>query len=244
MSYQPSNFYGTVITPTVLSAGQSDYNPPGLDQAIIVRVEASGATRTITSIQGGAPGRFLYLQNVGSSGIVALANNSASGTATNRFSLPFTTLQIIPSETICIQYDGTLSRWVLFNRGGVVNTISNQFTTATGTVNYTSQSVSLPNGNTNNLALNPGVNLLILNPVAGAVLTGLSGGTVGRRVILLNNSNTSDDVILSYLDSNSLSANRFSFLSGGVGPTLSFAYTIELIYAGSAWTPSNSLSGV
>jgi len=102
------------ITPTALSATQNNYNPTGWDSATVMRLEASGANRTITGLAGGADGRIAVLINIGSTYVISLQDESGSSTAANRFALPVpsaTLMNIHPGATVILEYDATTSRW-------------------------------------------------------------------------------------------------------------------------------------
>jgi hypothetical protein len=110
-----------VITPAQITASQNDYNPTGLADATTLRLSAD-AHRQITGLQGGATGRILILQNIGSGaalnlGSIELVNQSASSVAAYRFSFPASTnIKIPPQGVVALQYDSSTSRWRLFDR--------------------------------------------------------------------------------------------------------------------------------
>jgi hypothetical protein len=100
------------ITPTILSADQNNYNPTGLADATIVRLEASGADKTITGLAGGADGRVIILMNIGTTYNIFLIHESASSSAANRFDNPLAlNNSIVPRGMIALIYDSTTSRW-------------------------------------------------------------------------------------------------------------------------------------
>lgn len=98
------------ITPTAISADQNDYNPTGLSTATVLRLEASGANRSISGLAGGADGRIIILCNIGSTYAIYLLAESASSTAANRFALP-NSMDLLPKVCLMIQYDSTTQRW-------------------------------------------------------------------------------------------------------------------------------------
>jgi hypothetical protein len=107
------------ISPTQLTTSVNDYAPTGLATATVLRL-SSDASRTITGLTGGADGRLLVLQNVGSQNIV-LAAESASSSAANRFTLD-TSLTLTGSTCALVQYDATgigggTGRWRLIALG-------------------------------------------------------------------------------------------------------------------------------
>lgn len=84
------------VDAAAISADQNNYNPTDsldsaitMNQATIVRLSATGATRTITGLQAPSPlkRRPMLLLNVGAEDIV-LAHASGSSTATNQFACP------------------------------------------------------------------------------------------------------------------------------------------------------------
>ena len=101
------------ITPTALSADQNDYNPTGLSTASVLRLEASGAARSITGLAGGTDGRIIVIHNIGATYALYLINETGGGAsaAANRFALGGGTLTITPNYTVILQYDSTSSRW-------------------------------------------------------------------------------------------------------------------------------------
>lgn len=98
------------ITPSQITGNVNDYNPTGLANAVPLRL-STNAQRTITGLAGGADGRLLILENVGTFPII-LANESSSSSAVNRFSLPNGADAFIsPGEMNLMIYDSTLNRW-------------------------------------------------------------------------------------------------------------------------------------
>lgn len=101
------------ITPAAIGANQDNYNPAGLASADVLRLEATGAARSITGLAGGADGRILLLHNIGTSYGIYLVAESTGSSAGNRFA---DTLLIPPRQSALIQYDATSSRWRIFGR--------------------------------------------------------------------------------------------------------------------------------
>jgi len=101
---------GAVISPPQITANQNDYNPTGLATAAVLQL-SSDASRTITGLAGGAEGRVVSLINIGSQPI-ALADESASSVAANRFTLGGT-LIVAAKQAAMLRYDGTAARWRL-----------------------------------------------------------------------------------------------------------------------------------
>lgn len=103
-----------VITPTLASGNNNNFNPTGLSSAIAVMCGA-GAAATITGMAGGVNGRIVHLLNV-SGFTVSITNNDTNSTASNRFVTPgAATLTLTGSSnhgTTWI-YDGASSVWRL-----------------------------------------------------------------------------------------------------------------------------------
>lgn len=98
------------ITPTILSANQDNYAPTGGTTAAVWRISGDALNRSLTGITGGADGRILKLENIGTQPILLLHDQTS--TAANRFSLPSsTTFTLLPGATITLIYDATLARW-------------------------------------------------------------------------------------------------------------------------------------
>lgn len=97
-----------VITPTALSGNTNDWAPTSFSTAYKVRASAS-ATYNLTGIAGGATGREIILENVGTFNIT-LTSNDAGSTAANRF-LFARPLILGPNEVVALSYDGTASGW-------------------------------------------------------------------------------------------------------------------------------------
>lgn len=102
------------ITPTALSADQNNYNPTGLSTATVLRLEASGANRSITGLAGGSDGRIIVIHNVGSTYTLFLIDESTSSDADKRFALNGT-IDITPDSVVMLQYDSTSIRWRSMN---------------------------------------------------------------------------------------------------------------------------------
>lgn len=95
------------ITPTTLAANTDNWAPTGLSGASVIRV-STDASRNLTGITGGADGRVLILQNVGSNPLVLI--DDATSTAANRFQLS-ANVTVGANQVAIVQYDATDSRW-------------------------------------------------------------------------------------------------------------------------------------
>jgi len=98
-----------VISPSQITSNQNDYNPTGLATASVLRL-STDASRNITSIAGGAPGRLLVIHNAGSNALVLKDDDGATGTAANRLALA-NDVTLAADQVAVLQYDGTTARW-------------------------------------------------------------------------------------------------------------------------------------
>jgi hypothetical protein len=99
-----------IAAPPQITASQNDYNPTGAATASVLQL-SSDASRNITGLAGGAEGRVVSLINIGSQPIV-LADESASSSAANRFTLG-AGLTVAAKQAAMLRYDGTAARWRL-----------------------------------------------------------------------------------------------------------------------------------
>lgn len=98
------------ITPSILNAQQDDYNPTGLDGAVVVRLTSSTGV-DITGLAGGTAGRFIALQNLNATASqIRLRSGNASSAAANRFGFQ-RDVYIRPGGTMLLQYDAVASLW-------------------------------------------------------------------------------------------------------------------------------------
>jgi hypothetical protein len=100
-----------IDSPIAIVGNQNNYNPGGLSAASILRLSAS-APVNITGLAGGAAGRLLILENVGTANIT-LTNQGGSSTAANRF-LFGADLVIAPNRNAALLYDSTQNRWLCY----------------------------------------------------------------------------------------------------------------------------------
>ena len=97
------------IAPPALSANVNDWAPGGITSANQIFISSS-ATYNVTGISAGqVAGRVLWITNVGSFPI-GFVSESASSTATNRFTLN-SYIQLKPNNTVAFFYDLASSRW-------------------------------------------------------------------------------------------------------------------------------------
>lgn len=80
-----------VITPTILSASQNNYNPTNLSSARVVRLKTDGSDVSITGIAAQASGRvitFIHVEDApDAGGSITFIDNSASSLQVNRMKL-------------------------------------------------------------------------------------------------------------------------------------------------------------
>lgn len=100
--------FGGVLSPAQITANENDYNPTGLTNTSVLRIN-SDAARNITGVQPMQPGAVLFVHNVGSFDIT-LKDADAASTAADRFELGADYI-IHANEGVIIQYDGTSARW-------------------------------------------------------------------------------------------------------------------------------------
>lgn len=96
------------ISPSQITANQSDYAPSGFSTASTLRL-SSDASRNITGLAGGADGRVIILHNVGAQNIV-LINQDSGSTAANRFLLGGD-VTLAADASLSLRYDSTTQRW-------------------------------------------------------------------------------------------------------------------------------------
>ena len=109
------------ITPAALAADANDYQGQGTGDNIrqVVRVEATGANRTITGFDVQAEHDSMWVTNVGASNDVILAHQNAGSVAENRIISPTgADVNLSQNESAFLWYDGTTDRWrILFTNG-------------------------------------------------------------------------------------------------------------------------------
>jgi hypothetical protein len=232
------NFGGAVITagiinPSSLSSDQNDYNPTGLVNATVIRLTSTTVVN-INGIVGGSNGRILTTVNKGSFNIILTHENTGS-TASNRFALDGQNVVLLPGQTCSFRYDSVLTRWLSLSSSPVGN-FGGTFITA-GVLSPATISTNQNDYNPTGL-VNAAV--LRLSSSSNIDITGLVGGTNGRKIILINISTFSiklkDQSILS------LAQNRFK-LSSDI--TMVNGTVVGLIYDGvsNVWRTSGSGGG-
>lgn len=108
-------------TPAALAADANDYQGQGLGNSMreVVRVEASGADRTITGLDRQQTNDTVYIINVGTTFNVILAHQNASSAAENRIISPTgANLQLGPDEYAFLWHDDVTDRWRVLDTNG------------------------------------------------------------------------------------------------------------------------------
>ena len=94
-------------SPAQITANQNNYD---IEANNFLRL-STDASRTISGFSGGAPGRFLYIVNVGSFNIV-LSDQDTNSSATNRIiTSSGDNLTLNADEAVMLWYDTTTERW-------------------------------------------------------------------------------------------------------------------------------------
>lgn len=110
------------ISPAALAANTDNWNPTGLANATVIRVDASAAVNvtgiSITALPSGlGSGRLLYLTHIGTNAAntITLTHEDALSTAAHRFLLPNASraggLALAIGDTVLLWYDITTARW-------------------------------------------------------------------------------------------------------------------------------------
>jgi hypothetical protein len=102
-----------ILSPAALSAGNNNnYNPAGLDSAIVLRL-TPGVGSLLTGIAApSVPGQTLVIFNLGTDDLT-VTHEDGSSSAANRILLPNATASVVVRDngSITLWYDGTSSRW-------------------------------------------------------------------------------------------------------------------------------------
>lgn len=99
-------YAGTDLSPTSFSTSQNNYNPSNLATATCLRLNVTGVC-SLTGLAGGAAGREITLENIGTATLQVPAL-SGSSSATNQFA---NTFNLAPGQSIGLRYDATASLW-------------------------------------------------------------------------------------------------------------------------------------
>jgi hypothetical protein len=180
-----------VITPTI-SADQNDWAPTGFADASVILVTASGASRSITGLSGGATGRTVFLYNLTpSTNSITLSPASGSSLAANRFSL--TVAVVLAPLTGCVlRHNGTNWNVLCYTR-----TYSGDLSEGTGgigqvagsSVAFAFSGVTTPStftADVSNHAPGASTNTIRMSGDAEWTVHGISSGSSGRWLIIHN----------------------------------------------------------
>ncbi len=172
-----------VLTPPNVSGLINDYNPTGLAQASVLRLNPTGDT-FLTGILGGTKGRKYRLINIGSTFSISLLNQYFGSTAAAQLTLPRGITQILrPGCEQDIWYDDVTSKfrafqnYVLSEDAAVVVPAL-----AAGALGYVDVNLS----GTNLVGITT-TDPIIVNPTADLVAAGAgNGGLLSARISALN----------------------------------------------------------
>ena len=109
-----SDITANIISPTLITSDQDNYNPTGWNTASLVRISGDNGIRAITSMVAPTIGYQKTLLNVGSYPIY-FPSEHPDGTAANRIILSSDYI-LYPGASASIYYDGTSSRWRFITR--------------------------------------------------------------------------------------------------------------------------------
>ena len=237
----PANLPSTVVTDTLV-ADQNDYDPSGLTTAVQLRLDASGADRTVTGLQAygtmGSPILSdLKITNIGTTFSVILSHLSGSSLVANQFEFDTNDVVILPGQTVTLYYDFTSTKWRGMsmsqdgNMGGIFST--------PGVISPPSLSTSQDDYNPTGM---PNASIIRLTTTALISLTGLAGGKNGRRIQLVNIG--PNPITLETESVSSLATNRFD--TGSTNATLVGSATVSFTYDGasSLWRITGGTGGV
>ncbi len=104
-----------IITPSIFTANQNDFNPSGLSTSTVLRL-STDQSRDLTGLAGGSEGRMIIIHNVGSNALV-IKDSDAASTAANRFALS-SDVTLAPDQSALLQYDNTTLRWRMIGGTG------------------------------------------------------------------------------------------------------------------------------
>lgn len=109
--------YSGNVSPTLLSASTSDWNP-GFANAYFIRV-SSNTTISLYGMVEGVNGQIVVLNNIGNSAIILVSEDTNNeNNASRRFELP-NNITLFPASSISLIYDGLSQRWKGKNTIGI-----------------------------------------------------------------------------------------------------------------------------
>lgn len=156
---------GSKVTTVTPSTDQNNYDPAGLAGTTDLRVNNSASIK-ITGLAAQADGTQITITNASTDYLLWLEHENTSSTAANRFVLPDRLPAfLMPGDAIGLLYNGTTSRWNVFEWGArgaglgltfltdfIESTVGGMSTTFTGTgassqaSNYLANATELPIG--------------------------------------------------------------------------------------------------
>jgi len=123
------------ISPASFAVDQNNYNPTDLAISSTIRVQPT-AVSTITGLSGGADGRVIILQNVGTA-TFKITHEDVNSLSENRFYLQNPTHYIPVNGGIILQYDVTNERWrCIGNSTHTQSSIVYEYTTSQSDTNF------------------------------------------------------------------------------------------------------------
>jgi hypothetical protein len=181
------NLTTAAVTPGSFSTIQNDYAGCGAN-ATICRLNCTAGSCDFTGISGGADGRQLILENVGSGNIVLYHQNTNSTTPGDRFLMAGAAqTTMITGGHISIFYDGAQSRWMMDQQttganwigmltisGGDLSVIGNTSISGSGHLKTVGAGVGFSSCGS---APAPVCNSTTCNDISGTFTTGGSGVT-------------------------------------------------------------------
>lgn len=103
-------FVGDTLSPATLTGDEDDYNPTGLDQATVLRIDGGASNRTITGIVSNH--RTLIVINAGATNTLIFTHEDVASSAANRFNFVGGASRVlVVFEAVVFVYDSVDSRW-------------------------------------------------------------------------------------------------------------------------------------
>lgn len=212
-----------ILTPATFSTDQNDYNPTGLSTANWLKIASTnfGSGNNVTGLAGGASGRRILIENVGSWPVV-LVTNSSSSSAANRFATDVS-ISLRTNHIVELFHNGTnwkvlrgyvpqtsgLAYWAGDIAGGSDATSPALIQAGLGFKWAGVNTPSQYSANQNNLSLSTSITTYRISSDAARDITGISTVSEGRFYIFHNVG--SFTITFKNESSSSTAANRFSF---------------------------------
>ncbi len=105
--------FSSILTPAAFAATQNNYNPAGLADANVLRLNPTG-NQSITGITAPAAAKTIYVLNISTANLV-ISDADAGSTAANRFAVN-SSFTLNQNEGATFWYDTILTRWVCMGR--------------------------------------------------------------------------------------------------------------------------------